>query len=219
MQGSNEIKLIQAKATFDRLIGEYIMVVVKDEDKPQDTTMRLFRIINKPSMVIMPDDDVEGYLVKTTYTSNKYKDSRYAFYITDNLSSRLNKKNLYSIVDIAVIDTINSEGEFMGNRVSNIPTDTLYKTGRKSAPAMMRYLCVYMILQYVKNPNEAEICGRYNKKRMFNYAINAVEQSCETYPKFKLLRDKIKNELDIIYNNIKEQEREEFILFTFLDNF
>jgi hypothetical protein len=204
-----KFKTIQGKIVVNTIVRGNLMVEIKDCDRPGRTKPNLFRIINRPQMVIMPDNIVEGYLVKTTYETSVYNNVRYAFYVTDNLTLRLRDKDFYDIIDITVINLVKNNKEFLGKQTNDLNVYSLYAKGRETANAMLRYLCISMILEYTRTPNEAEVCARYNKKRMFNHAVSTVEQACETYPKFKELRDNVKKELDRIYSNIMEYEIQE----------
>lgn len=208
MADDKQYKIIQGTVISNKLIDENnYYVLIDNKDIPQMCTMNRYRIINKPKMIIKEHDVVSGWIVKTSYSNNIYKEDKYAFYINDNESSKIDNDDFCDIIDMSVVSHINQAGIILQYPLkNNLDISVLKEKTRKDELYIARYICIYFATKYLIKYDHTKVCARYNLKRLTYHALKTLEDYISVYPKFKQLIQDIETDLNTVYNNIRRIE-------------
>jgi len=179
-------------------------VRIAKEDIPEKCEQTEFKMINVPNGVLDIGDIVECDLISMGDYTHQYK-----VYILRNTKNSVSYSDFMNMVDRVVLHHINEEEILFGKWKDVVMNEDLLTKGRRREVVICRNIAVNMIYKFVgRQVNLETIAQHYNNAILRSNVYHSLKKMSD-YRVDSYLKAIIKNieeEVQIIYNNLKEEE-------------
>ena len=162
-----------------------------------------YEILNAPIQVLRNKDKVVYSLILTNKCDRVYK-----AYIKQKVTPEIESEEFMNLVDEVVTTHMNKDDILYGKLKDDVMPEELKKKGRKRERVVCRNIAIFMIEHFIgKQLKFPDIAKHYNHA-IERSNIYSSFKAMSSYRTDKFLRETINNieeELNIIYNNLKEE--------------
>lgn len=188
--------------------GNYLVVDMKSDSQMSYNP----RIINRIDGLVFEDDIVKGYI----FSSMNHGVHEINFFITENVSRSIDKKEFIRLVNHIVVDRMNEEISLFDEVKRKVEYDKLMDKVRYREYVICRYIAIGIIVEFLnRQVNDEYLARLYHMDRCT--VIHATKE-LEKYGftnQLKTIIDDIRAKVNELYESMKQPQKIE--VFEFLE--